>query len=649
MDSLWNMTTATLVPLDGSEQASSNFLRLPHHIRRRIYLHVGLASWDGRPYRFDLHRRQASPEPPESGNFAQTPSPGDFWGLLLSCRTIYTEAATLLYSSNLFAFHYSRPGSFEPLRNLTVLSLASLTRLKIVLNESSCHAPQDGVYPQHCCLYNREKDDYSGAAYCRALHSNLHRPPLCSSASGNDVGKLAARVMLSEWHWTTAHMASHIGSGRLELSLVCDIDDKNEERLEMGKLAVAPLLLLPPLKDCHVRLGKTPEHQLRQIAQDAALQARRLDAPYSNPASTSSATLIDLPREVRLRILQYTDLITPWKEVTWSRQHRGYIVYPPLQCEDDNKRPDRPHDLVHHGCQFRQCCSPKPDPAPSVGCFCRRRHAAFSSTCKCWAPPGPDLFLVCRALCREAQFVFFSGNRFIVHDFDSDAPYRAPPPPLQAGRTNDLLETLAGFYPFPRFAASQFLRDVVPTRCLADLRFLELVFPPYPHQGWPGAGHAAMRDWWRTVGWMRDKIAAPALTLRVVMADTDACSPAADRAAMAVGQGTAVAQGYDRILAPLQLLAAGDDGLGGFYARLAFPLRWNEAAVARMEQDEDEAAAWIVSEERVLKDRAERFVLGDRYESLSPLFNPAAPTEPQQSIWRLYLYHGCLNPRDRAA
>jgi hypothetical protein len=50
------------------------------------------------------------------------------------------------------------------------------------------------------------------------------------------------------------------------------------------------------------------------------------------------------------------------------------------------------------------------------GGFCRRRHSAFTSTYHYWAPPT-DLFLVCRVLRRDARFVFFSGNRFIAHDF----------------------------------------------------------------------------------------------------------------------------------------------------------------------------------------------------------------------------------------
>jgi hypothetical protein len=48
--------------------------------------------------------------------------------------------------------------------------------------------------------------------------------------------------------------------------------------------------------------------------------------------------------------------------------------------------------------QFFHCWLDKAE-----GCFCSRRHAAFSLGCRCWTPPGPALFLLCRALSQDAQ------------------------------------------------------------------------------------------------------------------------------------------------------------------------------------------------------------------------------------------------------
>lgn len=60
-----------------------------------------------------------------------------FHGLLLSCRTIYTEAATHLYSTNWFLLRYKSHQSLELLRASGPIPLRVLTVLKIVLNETS--------------------------------------------------------------------------------------------------------------------------------------------------------------------------------------------------------------------------------------------------------------------------------------------------------------------------------------------------------------------------------------------------------------------------------------------------------------------------------------------------------------------------------
>jgi hypothetical protein len=285
--------------------------------------------------------------------------------------------------------------------------------------------------------------------------------------------------MLSEWYEAAAYLSSRVSiHGRLELSLVCDIDlNHQQDSLDVGQLAIAPIALFPRLKDCHIRLGKKWNRPLQRLAEKAVLQACRASP---KPAKTALPGLTALPRELRIRILQHTDLITPWKEVTVGRQHRGYqICRPPCTNPQGGCPPD-----IHHGYRRIHCNAYVDPPGVSErlpGCFCRRRHAAFSSSCHCWAPPT-DLFLVCRLLYRDAQFVFFSGNRFIVHDSLALMPWDLPDVQYEP------LDSAAGttrYYPYERLLASEFLRDIIPAHCLADLRFLELVFPPYVPHGWP--------------------------------------------------------------------------------------------------------------------------------------------------------------------
>ena len=71
-------------------------------------------------------------------------------------------------------------------------------------------------------------------------------------------------------------------------------------------------------------------------------------------------------------------------------------------------------------------------------------------------------------------------------------------------------------YPEKRLAASEFLRKIVPARCLAYIRFPELMFPPYDPL--PYDDHPAVLDWCITLHWIRDKVNAPALTIHFVTA-----------------------------------------------------------------------------------------------------------------------------------
>ena len=461
-------------------------LRLPPSVRHRIYRFVGLVSPRERQHRFDLHGRIFR---------YQAPKPSTFHGLLLSCRVVYVEAAALLYSSSQFIIRYdpAHTESLQPLHALTTTALASLTSLTIILNQASCrHYYEDGIY-NFCCLGGK-----SGPANCQRYHSDSHQLPLLARPTGaqpNDDpeaygtdGMAAAHNLLGKWLLEAACLAS-ITSGRLELALVCDIDPHHERALEIASLVTTPLRLMPQLRDCHIRLCKTPDSHLWQTARDSALQACHISLYPSKPSTGkpstgTQATFTSLPCELRLRILEYTDLIVPNKEVTWSRQDQRYST--PAAALVNN----------HYLRRFFQCRNSR-RPRSFIGCFCRRRHAAFSSMHRCWSPPGPMLFLVCRSLCEDARLTFFSGNRFIVHDFMDDPPWEVP-------SHQDSQETGGPAprcdYPGARFAASQFLREVVPAHCLGHMRFLELVFPPYLAQTRPRAGHPAIQDWRETVG-----------------------------------------------------------------------------------------------------------------------------------------------------
>lgn len=141
----------------------------------------------------------------------------------------------------------------------------------------------------------------------------------------------------------------------------------------MGKRVAAPFQLPPRLRDCRIRRSDAPDPQLQKLAKDAILQARRITTAHSKQPSTGT-TFVTLPRELRLRILEYTDLITPWREVSWSRSRPECLVPEPLCrllefgiCRFPN----------HSGCKFVRCWN---TPYPQVGCFYCSLHSAFSSS-----------------------------------------------------------------------------------------------------------------------------------------------------------------------------------------------------------------------------------------------------------------------------
>lgn len=306
-----------------------NLLNLPPHLRHRIYLSIGVARHDGHPYTYYLDgRKESRGNRPVSDR--DPPPTRDFAGLLLSCRALYVETATLLYSANRFVLHYSHQGSLGPLRSLSPTALASLTSLKVVLNQSSCHEPIDStLYPPYCCQARRLDGPWDPYRFCDGHHGSLHRPPLLNPASRSE---LAVQAMLCEWDNAAAYLSSRVGVGRLAFSLVCDLDPEHRYALEAARLAVAPITHFSQLKDCHVRLSRASNYPLRRLAQEAVLQALHSTSPPR--LKTPTDLLMSLPSELRVRILEYTDLITPWKEVTWSRQDRGYQVCHPTSPGD---------------------------------------------------------------------------------------------------------------------------------------------------------------------------------------------------------------------------------------------------------------------------------------------------------------------------
>ncbi|KUI64352.1 hypothetical protein VM1G_11165 [Cytospora mali] len=582
-----------------SHHQEPGILRLRPSLRALIYEFIGVRGptaseladeGGGRIFNLNGPRRL---EQPQIG----------FYGLLVSCRVLYRELSRLLYATNHFTIRFSDRRSLEPLRNLRSPTCASLAHLKVILAETSCHftgptSDGDWVYGMPCC-----KRQY--APHCISGENHRHDDP---------IGGLDPR--LAEWDRTISYLASAIGVGILDLAVVCDVcHEPTGSGIQAARSVTMSLLRLPRLKDCSIRLCHEPDQQLQQLAHETVLRARHVIPPSSpwapslveQPSSNSPPQLLRLPPELRLRILQYTDLITPWAEVRWSLQHQGFIVGT-THCANQEFMGETCPPSRHFGCQFHRCDLTFPRPSP--GCFCRKRHSASSSTvaCKCWTSPQA-LFLVCKTLYKDAQAVFYSGNRFVVFDRHSDPPWN------REVERDSLVGDNEG-YPYPRLGASIFLRERVPKDCLHHLRFLELVFPAWDHDVWPTEGQGVLQDWKDTLEWARDKLNVGGLTVRLIAMDASDWEQPLSRMNMTREQGIQVIAGYMRLLGPLVCL--GD--LRRFYAQLVSPWRWNEGGRGSTKA--------VAAMERMLKERAERMLMGERYMPLNSGYK-----EPADSVW----------------
>lgn len=306
-----------------------------------------------------------------------------FYGLLVCCRTIYAEVSALLYSSNRFVIRYWEKQSLSPLRNLTTSSLSSLSHLKIILNQTSCHHRDPTWFEDSrgVCDDRRHNKEI--------LRSGLHDAPL-------DIHEARAKALLNEWESAVGHLSRHISPQKLELCVVCDV---RQDDLEAAGEVLKPISLFSGLRNCHLRLSRNPTPQLQRAAHDTVLKARGLalsiEVEKTSPARPRIGNhLLTLPRELRFRILSYTDLITPWKEVEWSRDCDDGGKYQALYQRCGILEGLRCDPRLHYGCQFFNCWPAHNRLSKAgIGCFCQVRHSAASSTCICWAPPTP-LFLV---------------------------------------------------------------------------------------------------------------------------------------------------------------------------------------------------------------------------------------------------------------
>ena len=285
--------------------------------------------------------------------------------LLCICRTVYHEALPFFYRFNKFKVLGHVSTDLQFLRTLTPLAITSMTSLLIRLN----------CWP--CPLGHDEID----------LRRNECRLCWSSTVGADEVLTLmtsAGQANLAEWGELCIYMSRAIKPGSLNLTVICD-----SANLAVAMEVSKAMKELPILRTCTVRFGRSRNGALADLA------CRTMKTATTTFDPITPFRYLDLPEELRLRILSYTHL-SPYGG--FSPRHENIFI-------TDNRM--RPRGFPH--VTPRKCCYQCNDTRDN--CCCPTRHASASESCICRLIPF-ELLLVSKQMKQDAELVFFFENCF---------------------------------------------------------------------------------------------------------------------------------------------------------------------------------------------------------------------------------------------
>lgn len=283
--------------------------------------------------------------------------------LLFTCRRIYEELTPIAYSRRDFLSYY-KTFSLSSLQNLNALGMRHMRDLTVVLYQEICHHAVSCMKDQH------------------------HPFDMCNKSRippGPGISMVQGRTVFEEWRQASEKLSAFITPGQLRLKLLCDAAD-----FMTGQEVVASLMKLPVLKDCTIRLGSPDTPGLGELARLSRLQAKGVVSKHVKHVKTSFR-YNDLPNEIKLMVLDNTDLVPRSRQICWNPT-RKYYTRDSIDC-------------LHH-----------PLYRGSFTCFCTTNHASAAPvSCECWEAPRA-LWQVSRGFREDALRVFFSNKIIITPD-----------------------------------------------------------------------------------------------------------------------------------------------------------------------------------------------------------------------------------------
>jgi hypothetical protein len=289
--------------------------------------------------------------------------------LLFVSRAIHADAFLVFHSQNKFVLRAHAANNLTRLRELNIRALSMINSLLIRLK----------CWP---CLRGHEETQINSDD--NSLNCINCRTPMVAGAPTLSSSDQTGQDTIREWDTLCRYLSLAISPGQLRFTLICDVAD-----LDTGKQVIEPLLRLPTLKQCTIRLGRQRKYELTALARETSL--RMMGSPILEPGKFPFGSL---PKELRLYILGFTHL---GQQGSYADRHSHLrIVRSKLRYQ-------------RIGSFWQACCRHCTETL--IDCCCPSARSAHSRGCDCRLIPF-EVFLVNRPFRQDAMEVLFTQNCF---------------------------------------------------------------------------------------------------------------------------------------------------------------------------------------------------------------------------------------------